>query len=435
VITLGAEWLRDRWDELSRTGFVPVRLSEWDGSDAFTLADLGPLPSPRVVTGTVILGVAGPPPDSLVVVRLVQSEGGPTEPNLARFAAPDGRTYALSGEFLGSTPPKSLRVEIVSVTSALAERRLALLESTMLGDACVLIVGLGTGGISVALELAKAGVGHFMLVDGDRLSVGNVSRHHAGVSHAGRKKVYAARDLILEKNPAATIVAEPQAAGAENEDAVRALVRRSNVVVSAVDHRPSKLFLNRLCIAESRSAVYGGAFRRAYGGQVLRVRPHRSPCYQCFVMAMPEKDEDFEIASERDSLQVAYSDRPTPIEPGLSLDVAPLSTMVARLTLNELVLGKPTPLAGLERDFSAPWYLWINRPEAGTQYARLPPLSDSADEMTIMRWYGIELDREPGCPACGDFRTAAQETYGLTDLDLPDLPERPSGISDAPVKE
>ncbi len=247
--------------------------------------------------------------------------------------------------------------------------------------------------------------------------------------------MYAARDLILEKNPAATIVTEPQAAGAENEDAVRALVRRSNVVVSAVDHRPSKLFLNRLCIAESRSAVYGGAFRRAYGGQVLRVRPHRSPCYQCFVMAMPEKDEDFEIASERDSLEVAYSDRPAPIEPGLSLDVAPISTMVTRLALHELVLGKPTPLAGLERDFSAPWYLWINRPEAGTQYARLPPLSESADEMTIMRWYGIELDREPGCPACGDFRSVAQETYGLTGTALPDLPERPSGISDAHLRE
>jgi hypothetical protein len=75
----------------------------------------------------------------------------------------------------------------------------------------------------------------------------------------------------------------------------------------------------------------------------------------------------------------------------------------------------------LQRDFEAPWYLWLNRPEPGTQYATLPPLSDSSDEMTIQRWYGVYLDRDENCPACGNFLSAKAGEYGidLASLTLP----------------
>jgi molybdopterin/thiamine biosynthesis adenylyltransferase len=322
-------------------------------------------------------------------------------------------------------------VQVIEVGTALEQRRGARLESSLLADASVAVIGLGTGGIHVAVELAKAGVGQFALVDADRLDVGNVVRHHAGVSHAGRRKVYVARDLILEKNPAARVEVHTVAIGPETEALVRGLIEAADLVIGATDGRPSKLFINRLAVAAGKPAIYAGAFRRAYGGLVLRVRPGISPCYQCFVMAMPEEEADREVASEADALEVAYSDRPVPIEPGLSLDVAPIGLMVAKLALNELLAGRETTLASLERDLAAPWYLWINRPEPQTPYAAWPPLSESSDEMTILRWYGIHFDREAGCPACGDFGAAVRRAYGLDeDLEL-DLPEPPS---DAPIR-
>ena len=33
--------------------------------------------------------------------------------------------------------------------------------------------------------------------------------------------------------------------------------------------------------------------------------------------------------------------------------------------------------------------------------------------MTILRWYGIYLDKDPGCPTCGDFREALKKQYGI----------------------
>jgi hypothetical protein len=143
-------------------------------------------------------------------------------------------------------------------------------------------------------------------------------------------------------------------------------------------------------------------------------------------MSMPEEDADREVASAEDAAEIAYSDRPVPIEPGLALDVAPIALMTAKLALHELLLGRETGLGMLERDLAAPWYLWINRPEPGTPYASCPPLSESCDEqMTILRWYGVHLDADPGCPICGDFAGAVREKYGLDVDPSLELPTRP----------
>lgn len=425
MITLSTDWLNQQWSALIANGTVPIPLSRWDEGDSFTLTMLGPLPSADQVTGRLILGPASDE-EAPVTVELVAESDGPAIAQQHAFVAPDGKKYAVLGRVLDRGETREMDVQIVDVSSSLAERRTALLESHALKDACVLVVGLGTGGIHVALELAKAGVGQFLLVDGERLIVGNVARHHAGISLAGRRKVNVARDLILEKNPAAVVETHSVAAGLESMDLLSELLDRCDLVICATDGRPSKLFLNRLAVSAGKTVIYGGAFRRAYGGQVLRVRPRRSPCYQCFVMAMPDEETDREIASPMDAEEVAYSDRPVQIEPGLALDVAPIALMVARLALQELLQGQETTLAIMDRDLTAPWYLWINRPERGTEYATWPPLSESSDEMTILRWYGVFLDADPGCPVCGDFAAVLTKEYGLAPSEAKDLPERPS---------
>lgn len=426
MITLSTEWLAQQWQRLAVGGVVSIPLSRWDEGDAFTLTALGPAPSVDQVIGLLALGSA-PAGEAPVVVTLLPRPEGSDVPARSVFAAPDGETYAAVGRVENREGAREMTVQIVDVATALIERRTALLESHALRDACVLILGLGTGGIHVALELAKAGVGRFLLMDGDRLNVGNVARHHGGVSNAGRRKVYAARDLVHEKNPAADIEAHAVAAAPDCEDLVAALLRRCDLVICATDGRPSKLFVNRMAVSADKTAIYGGAFRRAYGGQVLRVRPRRSPCYQCFVMSMPEEETDREVASSEDAVDIAYADRPVPIEPGLALDVAPIALMVAKLALQEMLRGRETTLAAMDRDFAAPWYFWINRPEAGTPYAVWPPLSETIDEMTILRWYGVFLDADPGCPVCGDFAAAVAVASGLEPSAGKELPDRPPG--------
>jgi hypothetical protein len=52
-------------------------------------------------------------------------------------------------------------------------------------------------------------------------------------------------------------------------------------------------------------------------------------------------------------------------------------------------------------------------------------LSESSDEMTIHRWYGIYFDRDTECPACGNFLSAIAGNYGLDMASLKELPTLP----------
>ena len=418
---LQAQWLR-----LVRKRVLPIRLSSWDDGDAFTQYDLGTQPAPTTVRGALLFDDSTDM-DNGATVRIVLTKlDTPADPDPSTFAAPDGLSYHAQAWRHVDANDEMLTVVFVDVQPALATRRLGLLETSVLSETSLLCVGLGTGGAYTAIELAKCGVGRFALVDPDRLTVGNVVRHVGGVSHAGRLKVNVVRDLVLEKNPSAQVSVHPVPVAAESFDLIRQLVNESDVVICGTDNRPSKLLLNRLCVEANVVAVYGGAFRRAYGGQVLRVRPGHSPCHQCFISTMPQEAADVEISSGADAQAIAYSDLPVEVEPGLSLDVLPIANLLAKLALLELLADKPTSLTILKRDFDAPWYLWLNRPEPGTQYASWPPLSESTDEMTINRWYGIYFDRDPGCSACGDFLAATASAYGLDVNSLGDLPTLPT---------
>jgi len=244
---------------------------------------------------------------------------------------------------------------------------------------------------------------YFYTMDHDRLELGNVVRHVAGISHVGRYKTKVMAQLIKDKNPYAQVVTWEERISWDNVETVRDIVKKSDIVVCATDNRPSKLILNRICVEENKPCIFAGAFRRAYGGQILFVKPNVSPCYQCFLMHLPEQASDEEISNPEHAEALAYTDRLVPIEPGLSTDIAPISLMVVKLVIQHLLKDTETTLRCLDDDLVAPWYLWLNRREVGTQYESLEPLEFNIDGMHVLRWYGVAIERHPGCPVCGNF--------------------------------
>ncbi|MCP3473823.1 ThiF family adenylyltransferase [Bradyrhizobium sp. CCGUVB1N3] len=422
VVTLSSGWLRDKWLSLTKAGSLPVDFSSWDDGDALTQLELCIQGSGTRAAAMLVLGQPQGQTTEGVVISIVPTDKPAHRSDV--FVSPDNIAYRAELVEPAATAGRQREVVFADIEPQLDLRRAGILETTVLKDRTVLCIGLGTGGAHVAVELAKSGVGHFILVDRDRLSVGNVVRHPGGISQVGRAKVNVTRDLILEKNPGAQVEVHVIGVGFENRDVIAGLVQASDLVICGTDNRQSKLLINELCVSANKSAVYGGAFRRAYGGQILRVRPKLSPCQQCFVSSLPDEASDVEVSSQDDADAIAYSDRPVAVEPGLSLDVLPIATQLAKLAMLELLADKSSTLNVLKRDFDAPWYLWLNRPEPGTQYADMPPLSDSSDEMTINRWYGIYFERDEQCPVCGDFLSGIAAAYGLDATQLPALPEK-----------
>jgi molybdopterin/thiamine biosynthesis adenylyltransferase len=264
-------------------------------------------------------------------------------------------------------------------------------------------------------------------MDHDRLEVANVVRHLAGVSDIGRFKTKFLAQAIREKNPNAQVRTFQTKIEKSTAELVGQSIARSDLVICLTDNRKSRLIINDLCVRQNKPLILGGAFHRACGGQVLFVRPHVTPCYQCFVQGMPPQARDEEISSAAQARAVAYADRPVPIEPGLSTDIAPISLMVVKLAIQYLLRDQKTTLRSLDEDLVASWYLWINRRDPDTEYRDLEPLEFNLDGFRILRWYGIQLRRHPDCHACGTAPRRDGESAPSDDSGTPSASLLPGG--------
>ncbi len=138
---------------------------------------------------------------------------------------------------------------------------------------------------------------------------------------------------------------------------------------------------------------------------MLRVIPYKSLCFQCFLDKLPDIaiDEEFSNVSQIERIQYSPDDPSVPIEPGLSTDIAPISLFVTKLAILELLKGQKTTFINLYDDLIADWYIWLNRREQGTAYEDLTPMAYEIDNMHIMRWYGVDVQKNTDCPVCGKF--------------------------------
>jgi molybdopterin-synthase adenylyltransferase len=296
-------------------------------------------------------------------------------------------------------------VKFIPVKSDLYSRSKGLLETEILAQKKVGIVGLGSGGSAIAIELAKAGVGKFVLIDFDRLELCNIARHICGINDLGRLKTFAVRDAILQKNPHAEIeTLEIDVNQYQNECSIA--LSKTDIIVGASDNDRSRFFLNEIALRNKTPAIFGRALTRATGGDVLRVRPFQGPCYSCLYSqnVRNEGSDDEEISQEKQAkaLMPEYTsekDLKAVVQVGLSSDIAPISIMMVKLALVELSRGLSSGIKSLEDDLIADFYIWANRRE--NIYEKWNKLEYNFDKPTILRWYGAKVKRDPNCMVCG----------------------------------
>ena len=297
----------------------------------------------------------------------------------------------------------SCEARLIPTRSDLFSRSQGLLETDVLARRTVVLAGVGSGGSTIAVELAKAGVGSFVLIDPDRLELANVARHVCGVSDLGRLKTRAVRDAILEKNPRAVVETHEIDVNADLADTER-LISNADLIVGATDGARSRFNLNRIAVDRGVPAIFGRAITRAAGGDVLRVRPGAGPCLACVFSRGIFRAEDDEVSTTAQAQRgaPAYarpSDATASVQPGLSTDIAPISHLMVRLALVELSRGTSAAMASVDADLTADLYLWANRREQA--YAGWAPMGFGFDKPSVLRWYGARVDRDPACGVCG----------------------------------
>ena len=116
-----------------------------------------------------------------------------------------------------------------------------------LRQSTVMIFGIGGVGSYTVEALARAAVGHLILVDFDEISVTNLNRQiHALHSTIGEAKVEVMKYRILEINPEAKVETLREFYSATN--AKRLLDRKLDYVVDAIDTVSSKVNLAKECL-------------------------------------------------------------------------------------------------------------------------------------------------------------------------------------------
>ena len=326
-------------------------------------------------------------------------------------------------------------VNYIPAREELYSRNKGILELNILEGKTVAIVGLGSFGSQIAIELAKAGVGGFKLLDFDRVELHNLVRHTCTASELGRLKTDAIADAIWGKNPYAQVEKYPVDIN-KNLPLLDAVVRDSDLVIVATDNNTSRFNINDALVRHGRVGIYGRAITRVEGGDVFRYHPG-GPCYACLVGngAVSSDEEITNEASARRNGQIpAYmsaADAQAVVQVGLSTDIQPICNLMVKLALMELSRGTASGISSLEQELVYDYYMWANRRES--KYLNWHAMPNAGPMPTILRWYGARIQRNPQCVACAgnainiggldqgqEFATQLNDNYEGLELNVED---------------
>lgn len=288
-------------------------------------------------------------------------------------------------------------VNFIPSREEMYSRSKGILEVDILTSKRVMIIGLGSFGSQIAIELAKAGVGEFALFDFDRVELHNLARHTCTIKDLGRLKTDAIKDAILGKNKLAKVDLFPINI-TNHTDLMDEQVAKADLIICTTDNNASRFCLTQCLLRHNKIAVFGRAVTRAEGGDVFRHRPG-GPCYNCLVGSRTHALATEEITNRSQlPAYVSEEDANAMIQVGLSSDIEPICNLIVKLALVELSRGKNSGIESLETELEYDYYIWANRRER--RHAGWAPFNNAKNQPTILKWYGARIAKDNNCPSC-----------------------------------
>jgi len=154
----------------------------------------------------------------------------------------------------------------------------------LIEQGCVLIVGCGALGGTIADLLVRAGVGkdngRITLLDPDNVQLSNIHRQVLFTEEDARQnrlKVEAAKTTLLAADRMANINALPIRFDKHN----MSLVADHDVLVDATDNFPVRFLMNQAAVQYRKPFVTAGV--HGASGQIMTIFPGETACLECFL--------------------------------------------------------------------------------------------------------------------------------------------------------
>ena len=305
---------------------------------------------------------------------------------------PDGQLHPFVLLSQGTVRPA--RIREYDTTVNLFSRNSGLLESNVMLDKTAVLIGCGSVGSFVAMELARSGVGRFVLIDTDTLEVHNICRHQCGFDDLGRYKVDAIRDKILNINPLAEVVTFRKPVERVPYDQLSPYLGRNTVIVGGGDNRASADAGCKLACKTDSSFVATCCWNRAFAGEVFYWQSgHGLSCYECALGGLidserPEAHSHY-FGDDEDATKTSF-------EPGVAVDIDFVTIIATKLILDLLNRDNPdyTPrVINYLRQYT--WICNTNEPAIGGDRALM--FSNPLQVTTT-----LSVNKNAGCEWCDE---------------------------------
>lgn len=248
-----------------------------------------------------------------------------------------GLCAAFSGEQLDFFyDGKKLKVESYGLYQSIFSRNKGILETDVMAQKRAVILGCGSVGSLVAMELARAGVGYFLLCDADIVEYHNVCRHQCGITDVGDLKVNALSRKLQNINPNIKIVRfEGIVQNLPKSTLDKFCVANQTIFVGCADNRDADIYANRISIYYSAAFLSIGFWERAYAGEIFYHIPGKDmPCYECAL------GSGGNISARAQANHHIYSNQENTegmkFEPGISVDINFITTIGVKLIIDIL---------------------------------------------------------------------------------------------------
>ena len=231
---------------------------------------------------------------------------------------------------------KKAECETYNLYQNIFSRNKGILETNIMENKRVVILGCGSVGSLVGMELARSGVGHFLLVDADVMEYHNICRHQCGLEDVGDLKVNALKRKILNINPNAKIttfkgIVQNVPQGMFEDFCIAG----DTVFVGCADNRTADVYANRIATFFSASFLSIGFWERAYAGEIFYHIPGKNmPCYACALgdggTISGRVEANHHIYSNQENIEGVK------FEPGISVDINFITCIGIKLIIDIL---------------------------------------------------------------------------------------------------
>lgn len=226
-----------------------------------------------------------------------------------------------------------IKVEAYSLKLDVFSRNTGILESDVMLNKRALFIGCGSVGSLVAVELAKAGVGTFMLVDMDVFGYHNICRHQCGIYDVGRYKTDAVADRIWQINPYANIQKFNCAIQDVDVDILKSFCTEDTIIIGGADNRDGDHYACQFAMQGGSAFISIGCWERAFAGEIFYCLPGM-PDYSDFLDAIGyvsgrvTQNRRF-YTTEEELERVSF-------EPGISADINFVTVIAVKMALDLL---------------------------------------------------------------------------------------------------